>query len=214
MPASDANVGGVVLCGGKSSRMGRAKAWLDVGGETSLQRVVRILSDVVTPIVVVAAHGQELPPLPEEVILVHDEREHLGPLAGMACGLARLEGSLEAAYVTGCDVPLLSPEFVRAVIEHLGDADCAVPVEEKFYHPLAGVYRTALSSRAMDLVRQDRLRPLFLIESVNAVRIPVDKLRVVDPELDSLRNMNTPREYERVVNEILNEILKGNAKNE
>ena len=50
-----ANVGGIVLCGGQSRRMGRPKAWLPFAGETMLARVVRLLSEAVSPIVVVAS---------------------------------------------------------------------------------------------------------------------------------------------------------------
>jgi len=65
-------IGGVVLCGGKSTRMGSPKALLPFGPETMLQRVVRLLGTVVSPIVVVAATGQDLPPLPASVILTRD----------------------------------------------------------------------------------------------------------------------------------------------
>ncbi|HUR55514.1 MAG TPA: NTP transferase domain-containing protein, partial [Gemmataceae bacterium] len=61
---------GIVLCGGRSSRMGRAKAWLPFGGETMLQRVVRVVGEVVSPVVVVAAAGQDVPPLPVGVRIV------------------------------------------------------------------------------------------------------------------------------------------------
>ena len=53
------SIGGIVLCGGESRRMGRPKAWLPFGDELMLQRVVRILGEVVNPIVVVAAPGQD-----------------------------------------------------------------------------------------------------------------------------------------------------------
>ncbi len=65
--------GGVVLCGGKSTRMGTSKALLPFGPETMLQRVVRIVGDVVSPIVVVAAVDQILPDLPPAVIVTRDE---------------------------------------------------------------------------------------------------------------------------------------------
>ena len=58
-------VAGVVLCGGRSSRMGRPKAWLPFGRELMLPRVVRLLGEAVGPVAVVAAPGQDLPPLPE-----------------------------------------------------------------------------------------------------------------------------------------------------
>ena len=56
-------VGGVVLCGGRSSRMGRPKASLPFAGETMLARVVGVLGGVVSPVVVVAASGQDVPQL-------------------------------------------------------------------------------------------------------------------------------------------------------
>src|SRR5438093_12861257 len=98
-------VGGIVLCGGQSSRMGRPKAWLPFGHELLLQRVVRILGEVVDPISVVAAPDQEVPPLPPGVEIVHDSVRGRGPLQGLAAGLQSLRGKVEAAYVSSCDAP-------------------------------------------------------------------------------------------------------------
>ena len=75
--------GGIVLCGGRSTRMGSSKALLEFGAETMLQRVVRLLGGVVSPLVVVAAPGQELPALPASVTVTRDEREGRGPLEGL-----------------------------------------------------------------------------------------------------------------------------------
>src|SRR5688572_27783044 len=100
------NVGGVILCGGKSSRMGYPKAMLPFGPELMLQRVVRLLSEVVSPIVVVAAPGQGLPELSADILMARDERDGCGPLEGLLAGLSTLVGRVDAAYVTSCDVPL------------------------------------------------------------------------------------------------------------
>src|SRR3954451_246386 len=97
-------VGGIILAGGKSSRMGFPKALLPFGPELMLQRVVRLLSEVVSPIVVVAAPGQELPELPADIMLARDEREGRGPLEGLLAGLTPLVGRVDAAYATSCDV--------------------------------------------------------------------------------------------------------------
>src|SRR3712207_5253303 len=75
--------GGIVLCGGRSSRMGQAKAWLPFGPELMLQRVVRLLGQAVQPIVVVAAEGQDLPPLPPKTEVVRDAVSDRGPLEGL-----------------------------------------------------------------------------------------------------------------------------------
>lgn len=188
-------VGGIVLCGGRSSRMGRPKALLPFGEETLLVRVVRILSEVVEPIVVVAAADQELPRLPASVRIVRDVQEYAGPLAGMGLGLAALRPEVEAAYVSACDVPLLRPEFVQRMIAALEDYDAAVPLDDTCYHPLAGVYRTRLALQIERLVTAGQLRPLHLIESVRTREIPPADLRDADGALDSLRNVNTLDEY-------------------
>ncbi len=192
-------VGGVVLCGGKSSRMGRPKLSLPFGKELLLPRVVRLLRKVVSPVVVVAAPDQEVPPLPQDVRVLRDEHEHLGPLAGMMIGLQALAGEVEAAYVSACDVPLLRPEFIAEVIRQLGARELVVPREGKFHHPLAGVYRTSLVDRIRRLVSGNRLRPLFLIQDCDSYEIPVDELRAVDPQLQSLLNLNRPEDYEAVL---------------
>src|SRR5947199_10820375 len=93
-----ARVAGLVLAGGQSTRMGRPKATLPFGPELMLQRVVRLLGSVVQPIVVVAAPGQQLPPLPADIIVVRDEREQRGPLEGLAAGLAAISPHVGAAY--------------------------------------------------------------------------------------------------------------------
>jgi molybdopterin-guanine dinucleotide biosynthesis protein A len=192
-------VAGIVLAGGRSARMGRDKATLPFGPELLVQRVVRILSEVTSPVVVVAAAEQQLPPLSPDVLLARDERPARGPLEGLRAGLARVAAErpdVAAAFATSCDVPLLSAAFVRAMIDRLGDADLAVPVEGDFSHPLAAVYRVTLLPQIESLLAGDRLRPAYLFDSAVTVPVPVESLRGVDPELLSLKNCNQPEDYE------------------
>ncbi len=190
-------VGGIVLCGGESRRMGRPKAWLPFGNEVLLQRVVRILREVVDPIVVVAAPGQVVPTLPPSVALARDAHQGRGPLEGLAAGLNRLrELGCEAAYVSSTDAPLLKAEWVRQVIRLLGDAAIAVPLIDGRHHPLAAVYRTSVLPEIERLLAADRLRPVFLFDSVATRVILAVELQAVDPNFESLRNLNTPDDYE------------------
>ena len=193
------NIGGLVLCGGHSKRMGRPKFSLPFGDEVLLQRVCRILSEVVSPIMVVAAEDQDLPDLPEDVSIVRDEYDSLGPLAGIATGLDALHNRVDAAFVTSCDAPLLQPSFVRRLIELVGDHDMAAPTDGQYDHVLSAVYRTTLADHARRLLADDRRRPLFLLEEANTLRIHIDELRDVDPNLHSLRNVNTPEDYDDVL---------------
>src|SRR6185436_14755149 len=135
------NTGGIVLCGGLSTRMGTSKALLPFGSETMLQRVVRLLGSVVSPIVAVAAEDQSLPSLPSDIILTRDEREARGPLEGIRAGLKALPEHVDAAYITSCDVPLLVPGFVRRMIELAQGFDIAVTEVDGFAHPLSAIYR-------------------------------------------------------------------------
>ncbi|MFN0198444.1 MAG: molybdenum cofactor guanylyltransferase, partial [Planctomycetaceae bacterium] len=199
---SPLGIGGIVLCGGKSSRMGTPKCSLPFGPELMLPRVIRILSTVVSPIIIVAAPEQELPSLVSDrnpfvdVRIVRDQFPHLGPLNGMLHGLTALPAEIDAAYISSCDVPLLKPEFIRAMIAFLGDHDLTIPQEGKFFHPLAGVYRKTLVPKIRELIASDRMRPLFLVEESHSRSVSVSELTIVDPELESLKNINTPADYE------------------
>ena len=190
--------GAIVLCGGKSTRMGSPKALLPFGPETMLQRVLRLLTDVVSPIVVVAAVDQPLPTLPPEVIVTRDEQEGRGPLEGLRAGLKALPPQVDAAYVTSCDVPLLEPAFVREMLAFANGFDIAVMEIDGFPHPLSAVYRRSVLSDVEDLLAADRLRPVFLFDRVKTRRVRPDEI-TADPQLRTLRNLNTREEYEQAL---------------
>jgi molybdopterin-guanine dinucleotide biosynthesis protein A len=189
------NSGGIILCGGLSTRMGTSKALLPFGAETMLQRIVRLLSTAVSPIVVVAAVEQLLPNLPADVIVTRDEEPGRGPLEGLRAGLKALPESVDSAYVTSCDVPLLVLDFVRRMIDLLADHDIAVMDIDGFPHPLSAVYRRNTLPHVEALLAQNRLRPVFLFDAVRTRRVPPAEMISADPELLTLRNLNTREDY-------------------
>jgi molybdopterin-guanine dinucleotide biosynthesis protein A len=195
--------GAIVLCGGRSTRMGSSKAMLPFGPERMLQRVVRLVGEVVPRenIVVVAAEGQQLPPLSGEITVTHDRQPDRGPLEGLACGLAALAEKADAAYATSCDVPLIVPAFIERMFELVANHDIAVPKEERFHHPLAAVYCTSVLPQVEQLLAADRLRPVFLFEQCQTREVAVEELLVADPELKSLRNVNQPGDYQSALRE-------------
>ena len=175
--------------------MGSAKALLPFGSETMLQRVVRLLGTVASPIVVVAASQQPLPELPAAVTVARDEREGRGPLEGLRAGLKALPSTVDVAYVTSCDVPLLVPGFVQRMIELLDEHDVAVMEIDGFPHPLSAVYRRSTLPHIEALLAADRLRPVFLFEAVRTRRVKPAEMMAVDPELQTLRNLNNRADY-------------------
>jgi molybdopterin-guanine dinucleotide biosynthesis protein A len=192
------SAGGIVLCGGKSTRMGSSKAMLPFGPETMLQRVVRLLGEVVAPIAVVAAADQVLPQLPATVIVTRDEREGRGPLEGLRAGLKALPEDVDAAYVTSCDVPLLATGFVTEMLDLARGYDVAVMEIDGFTHPLSAIYRRSTLPHVEDLLAHDRLRPVFLFEMVRTRRVLPEEI-TTDPDLRTLRNLNTRDDYEQAL---------------
>ena len=133
------DVAGIVLAGGRSSRMGSPKASLDWHGSTLLRRVTGIIARCVDgPVVVVGAPGQQLPELDPAVEVVKDAREYRGPLQGLAGGLEAIDGRATVAYVSSTDLPLLHPAFVQCVVGSLRDRHDVVLPEVGGYPPAAG----------------------------------------------------------------------------
>ena len=195
---------GIVLAGGRSSRMGSAKAALEWHGSTLLRRVTGLVARGVDgPVIVVRAPGQHLPALPAGVDVVEDAREGRGPLEGLAAGLAALDGDFDVAYASSTDAPLLHPAFVRRVAGAVDeDVDVALPQARGHTQPLAAAYRTTLLPILERLLADDRLRPAFLFDECRVRRLDEAALladsavAALDPELDSVLNLNEPADYE------------------
>ena len=197
---------GVVLAGGQSSRMGTPKATLEWHGSTLLRRTAGILARATGgPVVVVRARGQELPDLPDEILIAEDSRPGKGPVQGIAAGLAALRGRADAAFISSTDMPFLHPAFVRRVLGVLAaneDIDVALPVARGYRQPLAAGYRVALADAAERLVAADRLRPAFLLDDRTVEQLDEEALKqdpalaALDPDLESVVNVNTPADFQ------------------
>jgi molybdopterin-guanine dinucleotide biosynthesis protein A len=196
---------GVVLAGGRSSRMGTSKAALEWHGSVLLYRTVGIVARATGgPVVVVRASDQELPDLPKGTRVVDDPRQGKGPVQGIAAGLAALEGQAEVAFISSTDMPFLHPAFIRRVLRVVAEdagTDVALPVARGYPQPLAAAYRVSLAATAERLVKEDRLRPAFLFSECATVRLDDAALKAdpligaLDPDLDSVVNINTQEEY-------------------
>jgi molybdopterin-guanine dinucleotide biosynthesis protein A len=175
--------------------MGQPKAWLPFGDESMLERVVRLLSQAVSPIVVVAAIGQDLPVLPPGSTVIHDPLPDRGPLQGLAAGLGALDDS-DSAYVTSCDAPFLRPAFARRMIELLGDFQACVPHVGGRLHPLVAVYRREVLPLAEERLAAGQLGMTPYCGRLRTRFVHTGDLTAVDPGLESLININTPADYE------------------
>ena len=182
----------IILAGGRSSRMGQAKALLPFDGEPLITHIVRSLKDIFADVVVVLAPGQDVPVLP--VTFVRDEVAYQGPVSGIYHGLKAAKS--DVSFVGSCDVPFLNRTLISYLCSQICDHDVVVPYWEGRYQPLFAIYRKDVTSYLHAQLQRGELRPIFLFDKVRTRKIEEEEIRRFDPEGLSFLNMNTPEDYE------------------
>ncbi len=191
MSPGDEPATGIVLAGGRSSRMGAEKAGIAWEGTTLLGRAVAVLADAGLPVVVVRAADQELPPVGPGVRVVEDAHPGRGPLEGLAAGL-RAVGPGGVAFLCAADMPLLDSAFVARVLAAIAPwSDAAVPRVEGRPQPLAAVYRTSALGSVEALLASGGRSMGVLLD-----RLEVRWLDDLPGAVEAVRNINTPAELE------------------
>lgn len=192
---------GLILCGGRGTRMGGPKASLPFDDEPLLARVVRRLTPAVGLVAVVGSRTLALPTLPSDVLHLVDGVEDEGPLEALAVGLEALRDRASHAFVTACDAPFVEPAFVRR-LRALAEDDGAIPNVDGRAHPLAAVYATRAAGRVRALRDRGERRARSLIEVLRLRQVSTEELLAdealagVDPTLRSLMNVNHPSDLE------------------
>lgn len=188
MPAASESA--IVLCGGRSTRMGRDKASLPFGPETLAERVARIVGGVVPEVVLVGRAGQSLP---AGAGVAFDHEDGLGPLSGIAAGLHAAHG--EYVFAAACDLPLLSAALVRRLLDLARGFDACVPVVDGYEVATCAVFHRRMTAVADELLRGRRLRASGLFNRGHVRRVPGEDLREVDSALESFLDCDTPERY-------------------
>jgi molybdopterin-guanine dinucleotide biosynthesis protein A len=178
-------VAGAVLCGGRSSRMGRPKALLPWRGRTLIEHQVAFLAELFVEVVVVTSAELELPELRAHVVV--DRAPGLGPLGGIREVLHAVEA--ERALVTSTDMPFVDREIVEELLEVGGTAACEVAGH---LEPFPAVYERELAPIADALIAEGRMRPLHLLEAEGFVQLD-GRAAVARGVFDGF---NTPSEYD------------------
>lgn len=169
--------------------------WFD--GKTFLESVAQSVDQVAQPIVVVIGHSEKPPAaLPDNVRLLRDERADLGPLEGIRTGLAALEDRVDHAFVTSCDAPNLRPQLIRKLFRRMGQHDAIVPRAGDRIYGMTAIYRTAVHTKIEEIYASGVSRRVSTLQAaVNALAVPLDELKDVDPDLESFTNVNTADAY-------------------
>ena len=184
------SIAAIILCGGRSTRMGRDKASLPIHGETMLSRVARLVSAVADDVIVVGRRDQQFP---HGVTVVNDPAEDLGPLAGLAAGLIASRSDLN--IVVACDMPLINPTVLERLTTMIGDDDMCVAVIDGHPSVLCGVYRSTVGSVAQSLLDSGERRVMRLLDLVTVRMVDSSQLTDLDPDLKTFVSVDTPEAY-------------------
>lgn len=125
-----------ILAGGKSTRMGRDKATLVLDSEPMIQKVYGVVRKVFDNIIVVSSDHDVLPGM--DIPIIRDVVAVQSPLAGIVSAL--IHTGADYVFVLACDMPFLSVEAMRYMLDNVNGEDIIIPATEKGYEPLHALY--------------------------------------------------------------------------
>lgn len=185
------NVTGVINAGGRSTRMGRDKAFLEIGGERLIDRAVRIFRALFAEVLIVTNTPELYRPL--GLPMVADIFPGAGSLGGLYTGLS--QAGRDYAFFAACDMPFLNPEFIRFMLAQRPGYDVVIPrTPEEGVHPLHAAYSKACLAPMERLIRAGRLKVIGFFPEVRVREIAPEEIMPFDPEFTMFFNINTPEE--------------------
>lgn len=182
-------VSAAIMAGGRSTRMGQDKAWIELDGEPIIARVAEVLAQVADEVIIVANE-----PRYESLGLrvVHDRYPAGGALGGIVTGVGA--ASHDTVLVAACDMPFLDAAVWNVLLGHAGEADAVVPRIGGEYETLHALYTKACLPHMARSLAENRLRVVSFFEAVRVLAIDEPELRAADPTLRAFTNVNTPEE--------------------
>ncbi|MFW6332729.1 MAG: molybdenum cofactor guanylyltransferase [Thermodesulfobacteriota bacterium] len=190
--------GAVILAGGRNSRMGgRNKAFLKVGGETILNRVVKRLRLFFDEILLVT----RAPALYQasSVEVIEDIFEARSSLTGVHAGLTHARS--DYAFVIPCDAPFIRPALIRLMLSELeaspASIDVLVPFHEGRYEPLCAIYSKNCIDPIEEQLKRKDYKIYHFFDQIRLKTLSAERIKSADPEMRSFFNVNTPEAYQR-----------------
>lgn len=185
------NIVGVILAGGKSTRMGTDKAMLLLNGLPLIQHITGVLREIFEEVVIISDRGNaynflNLPVYP-------DIEKNCGPVGGIHS--AFVHTNTNSIFVVGCDTPLVTRGLVNYICDFESLDDIKVPTMDGQVHPLCGVYSRKVMPQLEENLKGGLFNVQFLLEKLHPAIIPITPdLPFYDKRL--LTNINTIRDYE------------------
>ena len=177
----------LVLAGGESRRMGRPKAWIEVGDTVLLRYVVERLGSAFSEVVVSFAEPEQMEQhLPYRVVF--DRKRSAGPLAGLEAGL--ISARHEVVFAVACDMPYVTQSTAQLAVAAARSCDAAIPRHDGLYEPVCGAYRKTALPAIVGALDAGNYTAHDVVESLD-----VTWLEGLDPS--EFENLNTVSDLER-----------------
>jgi molybdenum cofactor guanylyltransferase len=188
----------VVLVGGEARRAhGQEKYFFTYRGRTFIERLVESLQEVVDEIILVARSPEQCRRFHgiRGIRCITDIRVGIGPIGGLHAGSLAAHG--EFIFVSACDMPCINPAVIAHLFDRIDNYDAVIPRwNPDMLEPLHAVYRR--SALLNYLESHDSLSLRAMVMSMTAHYVPVDELRVIDPELKTFTNINKLEDLQRI----------------
>ena len=194
MANSQTSCAGYVLAGGRSSRMGREKALLEIGGTPLVVRAAQLVLRVLPGVTIVGR-----PELCQHLgyPCIPDQQLDSGPLAGILTALSHTASDWN--LVLSCDTPYLTEEWLRYLLgrAQASAAQVVLPVSAEGPEPLVAVWRREAGAGIGAAIARGVLKVTRALESLAIERIEPDEIAPFDPRGVLFQNLNTPEDFER-----------------
>ena len=189
------DITGIILAGGKSSRMGSDKGLISLNGASFISHIIEVVTPLVKEIIIVSNKTDyDVFKLKRVADMVEDS----GPLAGLYTGL--YHSKTENNLVLSCDVPLINEAVLNKLIEgNNNESDIIQLQSHGKTMPLIAIYKKHCMHRCLDLLMKGERRLRTFVAQMDTKTI------VLDPELDKyIRNINTLSQLKELRHELEN----------
>jgi len=188
-----ADLSAFVLAGGRSSRMGSDKAFLECGGLTLLARALNLLRTLTPQVRIIGPANKFAPHGP----VVEDVYSGRGPLAGIHAALSA--STTELNLIFAVDLPFVTDSLLRFIVEQAGATDAVVTVPRIAggYQPLCAVYHRAFAPMAQAALEagRNKIDALFATTTIRIVEeAELSRFAFSAAMFD---NLNTPEDLRR-----------------
>ncbi len=181
---------GIILSGGKSARMGKNKAFLQVGGIPIIQRIYSLFEELFQEVLIITNERDLFANLNAKTY--NDLIPDRGALGGLYTGL--FYSSFPYSFCVACDMPFLRPSLIEFLLSKTEHYDAVVPRTHDGLQPLHAVYSKSCLVPIKELIDHGGLKIIDFYEKARVRVIDQIEFQSIDPDLDSFLNVNTPEE--------------------